>query len=85
MFPNNKLYEYQSTVRLKNKEPLSDERQDLVLSRVQFGHTHVTQEYLFKTEFAPQYIACDQFITVKHILIEWKYYEVQNLTILFSL
>ena len=42
MFPNNKLHKYQPTVRLENIEPLPDRRQNIVVSRVQIGHTHLS-------------------------------------------
>lgn len=76
----------------KNIEPLADRRQDIVLNRIRIGHTHLTHTHLLKGESTPRCTNCNQFLTVKHILIECKkykkirnnYYQAQNLNMLFQ-
>ena len=45
-------------------------REEVVLSHLHIGHTHLTQAYLLKGEDQPECVACQCLLTVKHILIE---------------
>ena len=92
MFPNNKLYGHQPSIKLETGEPLPNRRQDIVLSRIRIGHTYLTHAYLLKGETAPQCTCCNQLLTVNHILVDCKKYEkirkksfhASNLTLLFK-
>ena len=58
MFPNNKLYEHQPTMKVEIAEPLPNRRQDIILSRIRTGHTYLTHAYLLKEETAPWCTGC---------------------------
>ena len=53
MFPNNKLYGHQPSIKLETREPLPDRREDIILSRIRIGHTYLKHAYLLKRETAP--------------------------------
>ena len=72
MFPNNKLYGHQPSIKIETGEPLPNRRQDIVLSRIRIGHTYLTHAYLLKGESAPQCTCCNQLLTVNHILVDCK-------------
>ena len=45
-------------------------REEVVLARIRIGHTRLTHSYLLNREEQPFCIGCNQFQTVKHILID---------------
>ena len=45
-------------------------REEVVLARIRIGHTRLTHSYLLNREEQPFCIGCNQFNTVKHILID---------------
>ena len=53
MFPNNKLYGHQLSIKLETGEPLPNRRQDIILSRIRIGHTYQTHAYMLKGETGP--------------------------------
>ena len=63
-----------------------------MITRLRIGHTRITHFFLLNREEQPFCIVCNQFITVKHILIDRidfspdrnKYFQVDNLTQLFK-
>ena len=75
MFPNNKLYKHQPTIKLEITEPLPNRRQDIILSRIRIEHTYLTHAYLLKGETAPWCTCCNQLLTVSYILIDCKKYK----------
>lgn len=44
-------------------------REEIVLARLRIGHTYLTHSYLLKGEPPPECIACQEPLTVKHILL----------------
>ena len=75
MSPNNKLNEHQPTIKLEIAEPLPNQRQDIILSRIRIGHACLMHAYLLKEETVPWCTCCNQPLTVSHILIGCKKYE----------
>ena len=72
--------------------PATRRREEVVFIRLRIGHTRITHSYLLNREEQPFCIACNQFITVKHILIDCvdflqirnKYFQANDLTQLFQ-
>ena len=50
---NDKIFEYQPSSKLEIVEPLPNQRQDIILSRIRIGHAYLTHAYLLKEETAP--------------------------------
>ena len=67
-------------------------REDVVITRLRIGHTRFTHSYILNREEQPFCIACNQHITVKHILTDCidflqdrnKYFQVRDLRQLFQ-
>ena len=89
--PVNKLYQHQSVIKPHNTIPLTKRRDDIVLTRVRIGHSHLTHSYLLAAEELPRCVSCDCVLSVKHILIECvefshirtNFYDVPDLKTLF--
>ena len=87
----NKLYQHQPTIEPRNANPLTNRREDIVLTRARIGHSYLTHSYLLKAENPPRCIPCDCPLTVKHILLDCvdfvhirtKYYTATDLKTLF--
>ena len=67
----NKLFQ----IRPKLKEYLpgctnGSRRDEVVLSRLHVGHTNMTHSFYFKGEDRPMCFACDEPLSVKHLLID---------------
>ena len=48
--------------------PRTNRREETVTSRLYIGHSYITQSFVLKGEELPVCIACDQRLTVEHIL-----------------
>ena len=64
---------------LGNLETINDikrwnRKDEVVLCRLNTGHTRLTHSFLLKKEMAPICTACDTRLTVTHILLECKKY-----------
>ena len=74
----------------KNQTKIS-RKEEIILSRLRIGHSHITHSYLLKKEEAPYCIPCQKPYTIKHILTECidlelirkKYYLTINLKQIF--
>ena len=53
----------------KNQTKIS-RKEEIILSRLRIGHSHITHSYLFKKEEAPYCIPCQKPYTIKYILTE---------------
>ena len=91
-FQNNKLHKIipQIGKSQKNQTKIS-RKEEIILSRLRTGHSHITHSYLLKKEEAPYCIPCQKPYTIKHILTECidlelirkKYYLTTNLKQIF--
>ena len=76
----------------KQQPKLSSIRDDMVIRRARIGHTYLTHKYLMVKEDQPLCNACNELLTVKHILIDCgtyqnvrnKYYTERSLEDLFK-
>jgi len=67
-------------------------REEIVLTRIRIGHSHLTQRYLLCGDVQPECVACVCPLTVQHILIECadfmhirrKYFSVPSMRELFE-
>ena len=67
-------------------------REDVVLTRLRIGHTHITHSHLLKRVEQPQCVSCNEPFTVKHFLLDCvdfldirkQYFSVRNFKQLFS-
>ena len=74
----------------KNQTKIS-RKEEIILSRLRIGHSHITHSYLLKKEEAPYCIPWQMPYTIKHILTECinlelirqKYYLTTNLKQIF--
>ena len=70
----------------------TNRREEIIMARLRIGHTYVTHSYLLKGEEEPQCIACNESLTVKHILVDCvdhaptrqKYFDVDSMATLFN-
>ena len=68
----------------------TNRREEIILARLRIGHTYVTHSYLLEGE--PKCIACNEPLTVKHILLDCvdhtparqKYFDVDSMATLFN-
>ena len=91
-FQNNKLHKIMTQIgkSQKNQTKIS-RKEEIILSRLRTGHSHITHSYLLKKEEAPYCIPCQKPYTIKHILtecidlklIQKKYYLTTNLKQIF--
>ena len=88
----NKLYAIKPVVGNNSSAIRNVRREDVVITRLRIGHTSFTHSYILNREEQPFCIACNQHITVKHILIDCidflqdrnKYFQVRDLRQLFQ-
>lgn len=75
-----------SNNKLENKEPLPDRRQDIMVSRVRIGHTHLTHKYLLKIETAKNKQKKAQYIllSVNNISKKKTYFEPESIKLCTS-
>ena len=71
---DNKLRKIQPLVG-KQQPKLSSIRDDMVIRRARIGHTYLTHKYLMVKEDQPICHACDELLTVKHVLIDCGVYQ----------
>ena len=91
-FQNDKLHKIMPQIgkSQKNQTKIS-RKEEIILSRLRIGHSHITHSYLLKKEEAPYCIQCQKPYTIKHILtecidlklIQQKYYLTTNLKQIF--
>ena len=70
----------------------TNRREKIILARLRIGHTYVTHSYLLKGEEEPKCTACNESLTVKHILVDCvdhapsrqKYFDVDSMATLFN-
>ena len=71
---------------------INTRRDEVVITRLRIGHTHLTHSYLLKREDQPFCFACDEPLTVQHIMINCidlqltrdRFYRVGNMRELFA-
>ena len=88
----NKLYAIKPVVGNNSSAIRNVRREDVVITRLRIGHTRFTHSYILNREEQPFCIACNQHITVKHILTDCidflqdrnKYFQVRDLRQLFQ-
>ena len=88
---NNKLFTTKPSLGEWLPGLRTNRREEINLARLCIGHTYVTHSYLLKGE-EPQYIACNESLTVKHILVDCvdhaptrqKYFDVDSMATLFN-
>ena len=88
----NKLHAIKPVVGNNSSAIRNVRREDVVITRLRIGHTRFTHSYILNREEQPFCIACNQHITVKHILIDCidflqdrnKYFQVRDLRQLFQ-
>ena len=70
-FQKNKLHEIMPQIgkSQKNQTKIS-RKEEIILSRLWIGHSHITHSYLLKKEEAPYCLPCQKPYTIKHILTE---------------
>ena len=91
-FQNNKLHKIMPQIGKSQKNPTKISRkEEIILSRLRTGHSHITHSYLLKKEEAPYCIPWQKPYNIKHILtecialelIQKKYYLTTNLKQIF--
>ena len=88
----NKLHAIKPVVGNNSSAIRNIRREDVVITRRRIGHTRFTHSYILNREEQPFCIACNQHITVKHILTDCidflqdrnKYFQVRDLRQLFQ-
>ena len=88
----NKLHAIKPVVGNNSSAIRNVRREDVVITRLRIGHTRFTHSYILNREKQPFCIACNQHITVKHILTDCidflqdrnKYFQVRDLRQLFQ-
>ena len=88
----NKLHAIKPVVGNNSSAIRNVRREDVVITRLRIGHTRFTHSYILNREEQPFCIACNQHITVKHILTDCidflqdrnKYFQVRDLRQLFQ-
>ena len=66
----NKLLEIKPTIGEHQSVVPNIRKEEVVLARLQLGHTRVTHSYLLPGEEQPQCFGCDAPFTVRHFLLE---------------
>ena len=66
----NKLHAIKPVVGNNSSAIQNVRREDIVITRLRIGHTRFTHSYILNREEQPFCIACNQHITVKHILTD---------------
>ena len=74
---------------LKNR---SIRREEVIITRLRIGHSHLTHSWLLAKEDAPECIQCNEYLTMKHILLDCidfqpnrdKHYSADNMYNLFD-
>ena len=67
---DNKLYEARPKLTEHLQSFRGSRREEVVLSRLHVGHTFLTHSFYFKNEERPFCVACDENLTVQHILLD---------------
>ena len=50
-------------------DTIGNRRDEVILMRLHVGHSHFTHSFYFKREEIPMCVACDEVLSVKHILL----------------
>jgi len=66
---NNKLFDIKPVLGDWSSSHRRNRREEIVLSRIRIGHTHLTHSYLLKGEEMPWCIPCHTPLTVEHVMI----------------
>ena len=88
----NKLHHIQDTIGEWRAGYRRNRKEEVIISRLRIGHTHITHSHLLKGEDSPVCLTCKVPLTVKHILINCvrfiqiypKHYQTNNLKNLFK-
>ena len=64
----------------------------MIITRLRIGHSHLTHSWLLAKEDAPECIQCNEYLTMKHILLDCidfqpirdKHYSADNMYNLFD-
>ena len=89
---HNKLFQIQPTLGEWRPAFKKSRREQVVVSRLDIGHTRLTHSFILKQEPQPQCLTCQTTCMVKHILIECRaftvtrkqFFKVTNLAKLFG-
>ena len=89
---NNKLFTIKPSLGEWLPGLRTNRREEIVLTRLRIGHSHITHSYLLKREEEPQCIPCNAPLTINHILVECvdlaptrqRYFHVDSLAALFD-
>ena len=66
---DNKLYQIRPKLNQFLPGTIGNRRDEVVLTRLHVGHSHFTHSFYFKREDIPKCVACDEVLSVKHILL----------------
>ena len=76
--PHNKLREIKETVKAWKSSIQSKRHEEVVLARLRIGHTNITHSFLMCTPHEPPPFCntCQVHLTVKHILVDCRNYNI---------
>lgn len=75
---SNKLRDIKPTVMPWEEHNGIQRKYRVALTRLRIGHTHLTHSHLFSRESPPVCGVCDVEVTVKHILLDCRLYEINR-------
>lgn len=76
--PPTKLHEIKDNVFETHQISLNKRRDQVTLTRLRIGHTHLTHHHLITRDEPPLCNQCAVYISVKHILVDCPIYNVQR-------
>ncbi|WP_218669804.1 RNase H family protein [Solemya velum gill symbiont] len=90
---SNKLHQIQSSLKQNKHHSRLSRRDNVVLTRLRIGHSHLTHSYLLKKEPQPVCNVCDVPLTVEHFLLtcsaftrsRLSFFNVSSLKMLFEI
>ena len=88
----NKLHAVKPTLGEWYPSYRSIRREEVIITRLRIGHSHLTHSWLLAKEDAPECIQCNEYLTMKHILLDCidfqpirdKHYSADNMYNLFD-
>ena len=68
-FPEIKFHKIFPDLKDRTACPQTNRREETVIAGLHIGHSHITQSILLKGEEPPMCFACDERLTVEHIIL----------------
>lgn len=75
---DNKLRECKNTIIPYREVFTGNRRDDIVLTRLRIGHTHLTHAYILDKTDPPKCSKCNQVLTIKHIIVNCPGYDAER-------